>query len=107
LILDGQQRVTAAYRAFVGTLDPNRKYPGRYYLNYKRFVDIIRQRGEIADSEELEDLFVFIKPQKIRKDLKNTADEISHGLFPLDIIFGQPRGSNYADWLSKFNFAIS
>jgi uncharacterized protein with ParB-like and HNH nuclease domain len=28
LILDGQQRVTAAYRAFVGTLEPFSRYAG-------------------------------------------------------------------------------
>ena len=32
---------------------------------------------------------------------------MSKGLFPLDILFGSPRGSNYADWLQKYNFFMA
>jgi hypothetical protein len=107
LVLDGQQRLTAAYRAFIGTLDNGARYPGRYYFNYAKFVEIARSEREIDGSEELEDLFQFVRPSKINKELRNTADEISRGFFPLDVIFGAPRGSSYADWLSRFNFQIA
>ncbi len=105
LVLDGQQRLTACYRAFVDTLGDFR-YSGRYYFNYSRFVEMVRNNEEV-DGSNLEELFTFLKPSKVSKDLKNTADETSKGLLPLDIIFGEPRGSNYADWLNRFNFAFS
>lgn len=105
LVLDGQQRLTACYRAFVGTLGDS-KHSGRYYFNYNRFVEMIK-RDEEVDGSNLEDLFEFVKPQKVRKNFKNTADETSQGFLPLDIIFGEPRGSNYADWLNRYNFAFS
>lgn len=35
LVLDGQQRLTACWRAFFGTVDTERKYSGRYYFKYK------------------------------------------------------------------------
>ncbi|WP_082171521.1 GmrSD restriction endonuclease domain-containing protein [Methylobacterium indicum] len=105
LVLDGQQRLTACYRAFVGTLVATR-HSGRYYFNYSSFVDKIKQ-GEEVDGSALEDYFVFVKPSKIAKELNNTSDETSKGLFPLDIIFKEPRGSNYADWLSRYNFAFA
>ena len=95
----------ACYRAFVGTLG-NYRNAGRYYFNYSRFVEMVRNNEEV-DGSNLEDLFVFLKPSKVAKDLKNTADEASKGLLPLDIIFGEPRGSNYADWLNRYNFSSS
>ena len=82
------------------------RHCGRYYFNYSKYVEMVRKEDEV-DGSNLEDLFVFIKPAKVLKDFKNTADETSRGLLPLDVIFGEPRGSNYADWLSRFNFAVS
>ena len=66
LVLDGQQRLTACWRAFFGTLENDRKYAGRYYFNYKAFVDAI-SAGEELDSSTLEDMFVFLKAQKVRE----------------------------------------
>ena len=106
LVLDGQQRLTACWRAFFGTLESDRKYSGRYYFDYKQFVDVLVEHGDL-DSSTLEDMFIFVKPPKVRASLKNTADEMSAGIFPLDILFGQPRGSNYADWLQKYNFFMA
>ena len=106
LVLDGQQRLTACWRAFFGTLEKERKYCGRYYFNYKSFVDANIHKDEL-DSTTLEDMFIFVKPPKVCNSLRNTADEMSKGLFPLDILFGQPRGSNYADWLQKYNFFMA
>ena len=102
LILDGQQRLTACYRAFVGSLSAPR-YPGRYYFKYAEFVNRTRA-GEELDGSNIEDFFVFFKVSKSLRDLDTTAGEIAKGLFPLDIIFGEPRGSNYSDWLSRYNF---
>ena len=105
LVLDGQQRLTACYRAFVGSLDAPR-YPGRYFFNYAEFVATARTSEGVADST-IEDFFIFMKNSKTLREIKTTADEISRGLFPLDIIFGAPRGSNYSDWLSRYTFNAS
>ena len=106
LVLDGQQRLTACWRAFFGTLDGEKKYAGRYYFKYKLFVDAMVSHHEI-DSSMLEDMFILVKPRQVNLSYKNTADEMSAGLFPLDILFGQPRGSNYADWFQKYNFFMA
>ncbi len=105
LVLDGQQRLTACYRAFVGSLDAPR-YPGRYFFNYNGFVQLARTSEDIT-SINIEDFFIFVKNSKGLREIKTTADEISRGLFPLDIIFGAPRGSNYSDWLSRYTFNAS
>jgi hypothetical protein len=106
LVLDGQQRLTACWRAFFGTVDTERKYSGRYYFKYKEFVDAMIEQDEI-DSSALEDMFVFVKPSKVRASLQNAAEEMAQGFSPLDILFGSPRGSNYADWLQKYNFFMA
>jgi hypothetical protein len=48
-----------------------------------------------------------VRPSRVARDLRNTADEISKGLFPLDVIFGEPRGSSYADWLNRYNYQVA
>lgn len=105
LVLDGQQRLTACYRAFVGSINAPR-YPGRYFFKYSEFVKAIKNSGDV-DGSSVEDYFVFMKNSKALRDLKTTASEISAGLFPLDVIFGEPRGSNYSDWLQRYTFNAS
>jgi hypothetical protein len=105
LILDGQQRLTACYRAFVGSVNAPR-YAGRYFFNYADFVKAIQASGDM-DGTAIDDYFVFMKSSKALRDLNTTAAEIAAGLFPLDVIFGEPRGSNYSDWLQKYTFNAS
>jgi hypothetical protein len=104
LILDGQQRVTSCYRAFYGTLEKEARNPGRYYFRYSEYVKA-RLRGETPDGSSIEDLFDFIKPQKVKKSLSTMAAEITLGLLPLDIILQENRGYSYAKWLGQYNFS--
>ncbi|MCX8254510.1 hypothetical protein RHAL1_03741 [Beijerinckiaceae bacterium RH AL1] len=107
LVLDGQQRLTACFRAFFGTQEISFKHPGRYYFRYSAYVEMVEESDDFENSS-IEDLIIFLRPAQIAKmGLHNTAKEISDGLFPLDILFGEPRGSNYADWLNNFNFMTS
>jgi hypothetical protein len=101
LVLDGQQRLTSCYRAFYGAIQV-KDYPGRYYFNYKRYVE----NPEIAGSD-VEDHLLFVRAKDVNKTLNNTASEQAQGLFPLDIIFNAPRGADYSAWLSGFTFSQS
>jgi len=105
LVLDGQKRITACYRAFYGSLVSQRS-PGRYYFNYAEYVKRVKE-DEPVDGSVLEDLFIFLKPQRVNRDFSNTAAEAAAGYLPMDVVFGEPRGSNYADWLSRYNFALA
>lgn len=106
LILDGQQRLTACYRAFYGNLDSSIKHPGRYYFKYKEYAQSV-MKGERLEGSAIQDLFIFERPARVLKRLDSTSKEQSFGLFPLDIIFQTPRGSNYSDWLNTYNFSES
>jgi hypothetical protein len=99
LILDGQQRLTSCYRAFVNGLGVER-YSGRYFLNYLRFL----QNPKLPNSE-VEELIEFMREKDVKATLSNTAMEQARGWFPLDIILQAPRGTDYSKWLSDFTFA--
>lgn len=90
LILDGQQRLTSCYRVFFGGTAVER-YPGRYYFDYKRFVE----NPELRNSE-IEELLYFIREKDVKKTLSDTAQEHARGLFPLDVILKESRGTNYS-----------
>ncbi|MGO9485886.1 MAG: DUF262 domain-containing protein [Rhodomicrobium sp.] len=101
LILDGQQRLTSCYRVFFGGTAVER-YPGRYYFDYGKFVE----NPELRNSE-IEELIYFIREKEVKKTLTNTAQEHAKGLFPLDIILREARGTNYSRWLSDYTFTKS
>jgi len=99
LVLDGQQRLTSCYRAFFNNTGVDR-YAGRYYFNYGKFLE----NPELRNSE-VEELIIFIKEKDVCKNLSDTAKEQGDGLFPLDIILQEPRGTNYSKWLSDYTFS--
>jgi hypothetical protein len=99
LILDGQQRLTSCYRAFFGGVDVER-HAGRYYFDYGRFLE----NPELRNSE-VEELIYFVREKEARRRLSDTAKEQAEGLFPLDIILQEPRGTNYSKWLSDYTFS--
>jgi len=101
LVLDGQQRLTSCYRSFYGTLEKNAKLPGRYYFDLRKFIDATLA-GDVPEGSALEEYFVFKRAAYVTRNLNSTVAEQSVGLFPLDIIFGEPRGADYAFWLSSF-----
>lgn len=101
LILDGQQRLTSCYKAFFGEMKDAR-YPGRYYFDYNKFVNSPNVTGS-----EIEDYIVFRKKSEVQAQLSQTAAEQTAGLFPLDIIFDKPRGTDYTQWLAGFNFSAA
>jgi hypothetical protein len=98
LVLDGQQRLTSCYRAFYGTLSG--KAAGRYYVNYREYLTDPHRSGSA-----LEELIRFEKAAKVKRHYATTSDEQSAGLFPLDIIFREQRGTDYSQWLSGFSFS--
>lgn len=99
LVLDGQQRLTSCYRAFYGAMHVS-DYPGRYYFNYKAYVADPNISGS-----EVENHVQFIRAKEVNRHYNNTAAEQAAGLFPLDIIFGAPRGADYSAWLSGYTFS--
>ena len=99
LVLDGQQRLTSCFRAFRNSLNVD-KYPGRYYINYGAFLI----NSDLRNSE-VEELISFLREKEVNVRLSNTASEQSAALFPLDIIFQNPRGTDYSKWLSDFTFS--
>jgi hypothetical protein len=99
IVLDGQQRLTSCYRAFTNSFNVDR-YPGRYYFNYGRFLENAGLRNS-----EVEELVCFEKEKDVKAKLSTTASEQSAALFPLDIIFQSPRGTDYSKWLSDFTFS--
>jgi hypothetical protein len=99
IILDGQQRLTSCYRAFFGGVGVDR-YPGRYYLNYVRFLETPDLRNS-----EVEELLLFIREREVKRRLSDTAKEQGEGLFPLDIILQEARGTTYSKWLSDYTFS--
>lgn len=99
LILDGQQRLTSCYRAFYGALEVQ-DYPGRFYFNYKDYIE----NSDISGSE-VENFVEFRRAKDVKRTLSTTADEQAAGLFPLDIIFRAPRGTDYSSWLSGYTFS--
>ncbi|HOY66623.1 MAG TPA: DUF262 domain-containing protein [Candidatus Ozemobacteraceae bacterium] len=101
LILDGQQRLTSCYKAFFGEMKDAR-YPGRYFFDYKKYVLSPNVTGS-----EIEDYIVFRKRNEVQAQLSQTAAEQTAGLFPLDIIFDKPRGTDYTQWLAGFNFSAA
>ncbi len=101
LILDGQQRLTSCYRAFYNSMDVD-KYPGRYYINYKEFI----KNPEISGSE-LENIIIFVRKKDVEKKYQSTANELSEGYFPLDIILKPSRSIDYSKWLSDYTFYYS
>jgi hypothetical protein len=92
LVLDGQQRLTSCYRAFMDGMDVDR-YPGRYYFDYD------------LKNSEVEDLIYFIRRKEVGATLSETSKEQANGYFPLDIILGEPRGTRYSKWLSDYAFS--
>jgi hypothetical protein len=99
LILDGQQRLTSCYRAFFGGVGVRRD-PGRYYFDYSKFLE-----NPTLRNSEVEELIYFIREKDVRRRLSDTSKEQAEGLFPLDIILQEPRGTNYSKWLSDYTFA--
>jgi hypothetical protein len=99
IVLDGQQRLTSCYRAFTNSFNVA-KYPGRYYFHYGRFLEKPGLRNS-----EVEELVLFVREKDVRLTLPNTANEQANALFPLDIIFQSPRGTDYSKWLSDFTFS--
>lgn len=99
IVLDGQQRLTSCFRAFCNGLNVD-KYPGRYYFNYGAFLDNSSLRNS-----EVEELVSFVREKEVKARLANTASEQAGALFPLDIIFQNPRGTDYSKWLSDFTFS--
>ena len=106
LILDGQQRITSCYRAFINSITST-KNPGRYYFDFEKYSALnTNERSEIEGSRVEE--FLTFKPKKeVEQKIKTSADEMSLGLFPLDIILGYPRGTDYSKWLSDYSFSKS
>lgn len=101
LILDGQQRLTSCYKAFFGEMNDVR-YPGRYYFDYQKYVNTPDVTGS-----EIEDYIVYKKRKEVESQLSQTAAEQTAGLFPLDIIFGKPRGTDYTQWLGGYNYSAA
>jgi hypothetical protein len=99
LVLDGQQRLTSCFRAFNNSLNVA-KYPGPYYFNYGQFL----QNSSLRNSE-VEELVLFFREKDVKAELQNTASEQAKAYFPLDIIFQNPRGTDYSKWLSDFTFS--
>ena len=99
LVLDGQQRLTSCFRAFNNGLNVA-KYPGRYYFDYGRFL-----KNSALRNSEVEELISFIREKDVRRLLSNTASEQAAALFPMDIIFQNPRGTDYSKWLSDYTFS--
>lgn len=103
LVLDGQQRLTSCYRALYGALQV-KDFPGRYYFDYKKYVE----NPDInVNGSEVENHVLFKQAKEVNKTLNNTASEQAQGLFPLDIIFGKPRGADYSAWLSGYTFSCA
>lgn len=101
LILDGQQRLTSCYRAFFGGINVER-HAGRYYFDYKRYLD----NPNIPNSE-VEELLNFVRQKEVNRNLNETTKEQAAGMFPLDIILQQPRGTGYSKWLSDYAFSMA
>lgn len=102
LILDGQQRVTASYRAFFGG-DETVSNAGRYYFNYGEFVRLLESGTEIEPSE-LEALFTFKRRVEIAKGMGTAAKEIDQQFLPLDCVLHSARGVSYVEWLDQHTF---
>jgi hypothetical protein len=100
LVLDGQQRLTSCYRAFYGTLTRKVKAAGRYYVDYREYLADPQRSGSA-----LEELIRFEKAAKVERHYPTTSAEQTAGLFPLDIIFREQRGTDYSQWLSGFSFS--
>ncbi|MGH7272824.1 MAG: GmrSD restriction endonuclease domain-containing protein [Polyangiaceae bacterium] len=103
-MLDGQQRLTSCYRAFFGPAGLEPTPFGRYYFNYGRYVQMTDEERKNVEGSSVENLIEFRTPKEVAKSLADTAAEINAGLFPLDIIFQSPRGTDYSKWLSDFAF---
>jgi hypothetical protein len=101
LILDGQQRLTSCYRALYGAFEVE-KYPGRYYFNYGAYL-----QHPVIGGSEVENLLYFARKSEVQKKYNVTTKELAAGLFPLDIIFQSPRGTDYSKWLSDYTFMES
>lgn len=99
IILDGQQRLTSCYRAFFGGVNVER-HAGSYYFDYERFLE-----NPTLTNSEVEELLRFVREKESKKTLGDTAKEQAAGLFPLDIILQQPRGTSYSKWLSDYTFS--
>jgi hypothetical protein len=101
LVLDGQQRLTSCYRALFNNSGVER-YPGRYYFNYGNFLT-----NPALRNSEVEELVIFVKEKEVNTTLSDTAKEQARGLFPLDIILQEPRGTSYSKWLSDYTFSMA
>ncbi len=101
LVLDGQQRLTSCFRAFIDSMIAE-KYPGRYFFNYNQWIENPETKGS-----EIEELILFKPKNEVNKALSTVAMEQSVGLFPLDTIFRTPKGMNYSKWLSQFTYAAA
>jgi len=113
LILDGQQRTTTAYQILYD------RGEFVFYFNLKQFIEDLKQFIEDLKAknikeqndkdleslieDNLEDLIAVFERKQSKKP-KTTADEISKGLFPLQIILNESQGLTYTKWLMDYSF---
>lgn len=100
LVLDGQQRLTSCFRALMSGIGIGvSRYPGRYYINYDRFLS-----DSSLSNLAVEEIIEFYRERDVINSINETSKEQAKGLFPLDIVLGTPRGTDYSKWLSDFTY---
>ncbi|GAB6181776.1 DUF262 domain-containing protein [Desulfotomaculum defluvii] len=100
LVLDGQQRSTTAYQIFYG----KGKY--RFYFNYKKFIDDIKEeQGNTIVSiieDKIEDWLVCLPKHDA---ITHPDDQRAKGFFPLDIILHGHNVHDYSQWLDTYSMS--
>lgn len=103
LVLDGQQRLTSCFKAFYSAMS-SQKNPGKYYFDFKSFSNLTASERSQIEGSKIDEYLKFVPKKEVEKSYRTTAEEISAGLFPLDIIFRSPRGVSYSKWLTDYIF---
>jgi hypothetical protein len=101
LILDGQQRLTSLYLAMrSGQPVPTRTEQGKdilrvFYLDIAKCLDPNEDRMDAVLALPPERTITSDFGRKVELDVSTPEHEYHHGLFPLDVLFDQPRYNNW------------
>ncbi|RIA55796.1 DUF262 domain-containing protein [Dichotomicrobium thermohalophilum] len=103
LLLDGQQRITSLYGAFMSPLPMTVRKPKSERKTLKRFYYLDIQKA-LEPGEDIEDAILGLPESRVRRDevlgidLSSREDEFREACFPLNIAFAD----SAFDWIDEF-----